>query len=449
MADPSQHYNYGLALIDGQFWEEAIAEFTAAAELGYEIRKCREYCGDCAFHLGRLEEAIRFYNMLYADAGLDEELKRQILLKITKCSQTRKKLESESVILARSGKAAAEKTLLHTESLTSCISSLDRYSLESVFGRTILSWAGEKGGRISNSEYIITNLLHVGSSSLIVEMEELDSGQLFAGQILTGRFGEILSPTMLYDWVRAQRSIDSRHLVRIRDLAESDRHFFIVREHFPLSLNDILTTGETIPIPIAIRFAYHVLEALGDLHLHRGVDGTVMSSFHLDLRPSRILLRTDAPCAKVCNGGLWRGIERAAPEEASIRNTPLHALSYRAPEQFRPYLSRKRPPLFTDIYLFGVLFYEMLTGIPAFKASSFEEYEIQHCEQYPSPPRVWRAEIPDTLNDMIMHCLETDPMKRFRSTTQMSLLLEKTFPGALARPKDDTYQQFLKKIKLL
>ncbi len=164
---------------------------------------------------------------------------------------------------------------------------------------------------------------------------------------------------------------------------------------------DILSTGEIMPIPLCIRIAHQVLEALGDLHLHMGLDGQPQNSFHLDLRPSRVFVRTDRPCAKVCNGGLWSELERAAPQDTAAAKLPLHYLSYRAPEQFRPYLCRKRPPVFTDIYLFGTLFYEMLTGIPAFKASSYADYEIQHCEQYPSPPRVWRAEIPDVLNDMI------------------------------------------------
>jgi len=83
--------------------------------------------------------------------------------------------------------------------------------------------------------------------------------------------------------------------------------------------------------------------------------------------------------------------------------------------------------VFTDIYQFGTLFYEILTGVQAFQASSFEEYEIQHCDQYPTPPKVWRTDIPEDINDMIMKCLERDPMKRWRNATQLSLIFEKSF----------------------
>lgn len=448
----SGNFEYGLALMDGQFWEEAIGEFISSANLGYEPLKSWEHCGDCASKLQRWEDAIGFYNRVYSDDSIAEELRHQILFKITKCSQTRKTAEIKSVIQARNGGSeAARNQAKGPEHITSSIFSLDRYSVNSVLGQTIVSFASPSTGWLDGQEhsYHITNLLYVGSSSLIVELEGDDTGKTFVGQTLTGRLGEILSPAGLAEWVSEQAISNSRHLVKVYDLAHFDGHFFLVREHFPLSLCDVLSAGEIMPISLAVKFGYQVVEALGDLHLHMGKDGNVASSFHLDLRPSRVLVRTDYPTVRIYNGGLWREIQRVNPEETAPSALPLHFLSYRAPEQFRPYLSRKRPPVFTDIYLFGVVFYEMLTGVQAFKASSYEEYEIQHCEQYPSPPKVWRPEIPDILNDLIMQCLQTDPMKRFRSTTQISLILEKSFSEALDRPKDDSYQRILQKLNLI
>ncbi len=448
---PSDHFEYGLALMDGQFWEEAIAEFNRSAELGWEPLKAKELCGDCASKMEKWDEAIHFYNLIYSNKTIAEELRKNILLKINKCSQIHKKVEIDSTIQARNGSARVAKAGRNQEIITSSISSLDRYSVNLVLGQTATSWT-ENGSHSQDAPprtYRITNLLHVGSSSIIVELKETGGGKRLAGQNLAGQFGEALSPRGLGAWVQEQMATQSNHLIKISDLANSNDRFFIIREHYPLSMSDILATGELMPVPLAVKFAHQLLEALGDLHLHLGKDGKIKNTFHLDLRPSRILVRTDRPCIKLCNGGLWNQIEKAAPAETDIKKLPLHYLAYRAPEQFRPYLSRKRPPAFTDIYLFGELFYELLTGTPPFKASSYEEYEIQHCEQYPSPPRVWRPEIPDTINDLIMRCLEFDPMKRWRSTTQMSLVLEKAFPDALVHPKDDSYQQFLRKLKLM
>jgi hypothetical protein len=436
--DPGQFYNYGLALMDGQFWEEAIQELSVAAGLGFQRLLCWEYCGDCASHLKKWEDAFRFYEYVYSDQSLTDEQKNTILTKITKCSQAQKKKDARSPTPPKDPvKTLPADQQEKCDFVNPSILSPSSNSIDSIIGQTVSSWAGPSTRPLAGQThcYSVTDLLHVGSSSLVVELEEQGSAEKYAGQSLSGTLAEAVLPEKLAAWAQRQMLFNSRHHVRIYDLAGINGYFFIVREHLPISL--------------AVRLAYQILEALGDLHLHMTSEGAVQNQFHLDLRPSRVLLRRDKPYVKIYNGGLWSEIEKAGPAKANLKELPLPHLAYRAPEQFRPYLARKRPPVFTDIYLFGTLFYEMLTGTPAFKASSFGEYEIQHCEQYPSPPKVWRPEIPETLNELIMNCLASDPVKRFRSTTQISLIMEKAFPAEVARPKDDSYQQYLEKLNLI
>ncbi len=393
------------------------------------------------------EDSFRFYEYVYSDESLTDEQKNTILTKITRCSQAQKKQDgrySKESVGTEQGNQGIE-----ADPADSSILSLDTCAIHPSIGHIVSSWTGRSTAALAGRTryYRVTDLLHVGSSSLVVELEEQDSGKKYAGQSLSGP-AEVLSPERLAAWVQRQLAFGSRHLVRTYDLAGEDGHFFIVREHLPISLSDLLTTSANMPVTLAVRVAYQVLEALGDLHLHMTAQGVVRNQFHLDLRPSRVLLRRDKPYVKLYNGGLWTEIDKAREPETNLQELPVPHLAYRAPEQFRPYLARKRPPGFTDIYLFGTLFYEMLAGAPAFKASSFGEYEIQHCEQYPSPPKVWRPEIPEILNELIMKCLASDPVKRFRSTTQISLILEKAFPAEIARPRDDAYQRYLQKLNL-
>jgi len=273
----------------------------------------------------------------------------------------------------------------------------------------------------------VLNVLQVGITSSIVELEIVENGKRCAGQILNSPFNQVVSPDAMGAWIYSRLMTDSRYLVKVFDLAFSGDVFFIVREYLPLALSDILSEGKPLPLPFAVYIAHSMLEGLGDLHLRMGQDEQIRNTFHLDLRPSRVLLHDNKAVVKLNNGGLWSVLEGTKSREMNIKRLPLPFLAYRAPEQFRTYLSRRKPPVFTDVYLFGTLFYEMLTGSPAFSASSYEEYEIQHCEQYPTPPKVWKPEIPDEINDMIMKCLDRDPLKRWRSTTEMSLLMQKCF----------------------
>ena len=443
--DPAQLFDYGLALIDGQFWEEAIKELSLAASLGFQSLSCWESCGDCAVKLEKWQEAFRFYQIVYSDESLGEEQKKTILAKIAKCTQEQKKEHAGLQSSAKTCPGLNAKPELNNPSVLS----LNSYLADNAVGGTATSWTDRKGKTLSGCvhSYKVTDLLHVGLSSIIVELQDQGDGRKFAGQSLTGALKDALSVERLAVWTERQMLINSRHLVRIYDLANLEDHFFVVREHLPLSLGDLLIEGTCMPIPLAVKLGHQVLEALGDLHLHMAADGQIRNIFHLDLRPSRILLSREKPRLKIYNGGLWKELEKASPARTTPRELPLPHLSYRAPEQFRGYLSRKKPPVFTDIYLFGTLLYEMLTGVPAFKASSFEEYEIQHCEQYPTPPRVWRSEIPEALNDLVMNCLAFDPIRRFRSTTQISLALEKAFPVAVSRAGDELYYKYLKKVE--
>ncbi len=198
----AQYYHYGVALMDGQFWEEAIQELNMAAGLGFERLKCWEYCGDCAFHLEKWEDSFRFYEYVYSDESLTNELKNTILTKITKCSQAQKKKDGH---YPKDMRTERDDQRTEADFVDSSILSLDTGSIHPAIGSTVSSWAGAAATAIAGRthSYRITDLLHVGSSSLIVELEEQGSGKKYAGQSLSGP-AEALPPEKLAAWVQRQ-----------------------------------------------------------------------------------------------------------------------------------------------------------------------------------------------------------------------------------------------------
>jgi serine/threonine protein kinase len=452
-----QIFQYALALVDGLFYREAILEFKRAAAVGYRVLDIWEHCGDCAALMEEWDEAIQYYNLVYNEPDIPEVLKKKILLKITKCSQTQRKIgvkassQAKQVLPAENGASVPSESSrdIGKDTVSAHIAGLDQSSISELLGKTLESWHDAKGQTVAGITrgYKILHPLHIGLTSIVVELEEEETGRHYAGQTIVAPFNKSLCPKTLREWVHAHRMTASAHVVKVLDLAHSGDMFFIVRENLPVSLVDLLTRGNPFPIRLAVFIAHRILEALGDLHLHKGLDEQIRNIHHLDLRPSRILLHDRKPTIKIYNAGIWGLLQKANPGGTAIRKLPLPFLAYRAPEQFKTYLARRKPPVFTDIYQFGTIFYEMLTGVPAFSASSYEEYEIQHCEQYPTPPKVWRPEIPDQLNELIMNCLECDPMKRWRSATQVALFLEKPFHQEIQPPKDGSYAEFMLRVK--
>ncbi|MCE5244715.1 MAG: protein kinase [Desulfobacteraceae bacterium] len=457
--DDRNAFDYAMVLMDGQFFDEAIKEFTRAALAGHRPMECWEYCGDASCQLGNWAEAIRFYEIVYLNPGVPEGTRQQTLTKITKCTQTLRELEAKPSSEPRQVRVCGTVNDLgagqHTDLSVprpqgSPITSLDQFSVSELSGRQICSWPLDGKQYLTGQQetYRILNLLHLGQSSAIFELEHLETGLRFAGQSFTPQLSGRITPQAIYRWARIQLMIESPYLARVSDIACMDNHILIVREYLPLTLVDLLSKEEFMPIPLAVCLAHQILEGIGDLHLLMGDDEQVKRIYHLDLRPSRVLLFSDRPSIRIYNGGLWKVLEECGEDAVALRKLPLNMLSYRAPEQFRTYLARRRPPAFTDIYLFGILFYEMLTGTAPFKASSFEEYEIQHCEQYPTPPKVWRPEIPEELNNVVVRCLECDPMKRWRSPTEISLYLEKAFGHLYRSTKNGLYAEYLNRLKL-
>ena len=232
--------------MDGQFWEEAIQQLSLAAGLGYQRLKCWELCGDCASRLEKWEDAFRFYEYVYTDESLTDEHKKAILTKITKCSQAQKEKHVRSAPPAKDRKETeAADQGENPEFVDPSVVSLGSYSVDPIIGHTVSSWVGPAGKTLQGVSncYQVTDLLHVGSSSMVVELEDQSSRKKYAGQTLNGKLASALPPEKLALWAQGQMLVNSRHLVGIYDLATINEYFFIVREHLPLSLNDLLAAG--------------------------------------------------------------------------------------------------------------------------------------------------------------------------------------------------------------
>lgn len=422
--DPKEQFNYARDLMSIHSWDEAIKIFKFVAATGYRVEECYELCGDCAYRIGRYQEALEYYQIVYNLPDLPVEIRKRIFDKISKCRQ--KKFMDR---LSQKGKGQFEKG--EQESSLLLVSHVDE--LSQYVGTVLRSskWEKELPWAPAIHMYKMGELLQVGNTWAVFETVRIADGKPLVALTLTPSWWKCVKRESFIDWCYVNMVMDSEYIAIPDDVAVSENGtLFVIRNNYRYSLADYLAgKNDRINIDEALVIGYQILEGLGYLHLHLAKDKQKRKIYHLDLRPSRIFFSGRGKVI-VAYGGLWQMFARGCPHLTNYRVLPLSFLSYRAPEQFRSYLwSSKKPLVCTDVYQFGVLFYEIVTGINPFLGESVEEIEMLHCDQRPIPPHVVRPDLPEEVSELIMNCLHIFPSKRWRSTTQILLAIEKMLGG--------------------
>jgi len=228
-------------------------------------------------------------------------------------------------------------------------------------------------------------------------------------------------------WSHEQVNMENRNLVRILDVAERKGRFYFISEDFETTLAALLNEQGSLPVSSAVRLARALLNALAYAHSHRGTDDTLRKIFHLSLNPNRIWITGDLAKTKVADLGLVFLLDSVLDWHPDYKERSPAELAYLAPEQFDRSATKMPDKIkqAVDMYTFGVVFYQALTGHLPFAGPSPEDFCKQHNEKYPVPPRVFISTIPAKIDELVLKCLHKDPKKRWRTPTELDLALEK------------------------
>jgi eukaryotic-like serine/threonine-protein kinase len=215
---------------------------------------------------------------------------------------------------------------------------------------------------------------------------------------------------------RAVSTLNHPHICALFDVGSQDGIQYLVMELLEgQTLAERLQKGP-LPIELALELAGQVAEALNAAH-HAGI-------VHRDLKPSNVMLVKPAghttAIAKLLDFGLARLGEPFEGESSVLTQTAAGAVAgtwpYMAPEQVegRPVDPR------TDIFAFGSLLYETLTGRRAFEGSSPASTAAAILEHEPTPITVLQPTVPPALGRLVTRCLAKDPDARWQTARDLA-----------------------------
>jgi Tol biopolymer transport system component len=255
--------------------------------------------------------------------------------------------------------------------------------------------------------YEIIALLGAGGMGEVYEARDTRLDRTVAIKICTGRFTERFERE-----ARAISSLNHPHICALYDIGREDSVEFLVMEYLEgESLEARLRRG-ALPIEEALRIAIQIASALDAAH-RKGI-------IHRDLKPGNVMLTRSG--AKLLDFGLAKmagpvvsfdadTLEPTAAPPITAQGTILGTFQYMSPEQLEGKVTDAR----SDIFSFGAMLYEMITGRKGFEGSSHASLIAAVMSSNPPPVSTIQPMASPALDRVVQKCLAKSPDDRWQT----------------------------------
>jgi len=270
--------------------------------------------------------------------------------------------------------------------------------------------------------YEILAAIGSGGMGEVYRARDMRLGRDVAVKVIAGAFAADAERVQRFEQeARAAAALNHPNILAVHDVGTHDGSPFIVSELLEgETLRDRVAAGG-LPVRKAIELGIQIAQALAAAH-EKGI-------VHRDLKPENIFINKDGR-AKVLDFGLAKLRESEGPLGATsnLPTTPvqtahgvvLGTLGYMAPEQVRGLTADHR----ADIFSFGAILYEMLSGRRAFYGETTADTMSAILKEDPPDLPVAERHIPPALTRIIDRCLEKNAASRFHSMHDLAIALD-------------------------
>jgi len=309
------------------------------------------------------------------------------------------------------------------DSAVNCSHCSTPVSLEIDPGATLLSTdpTAIRTGSDFGPRYRIESLIGQGGMGRVYKAYDRELDRAVAIKVVReGMLGDANIMERFKQELVLASKISHKHILRIHDLGEVNGLKFITMAYVDgVDLHRILEESPKLPLDRALNFAVQLADALAAAH----AEGVV----HRDLKPQNILVDKNDQLY-VSDFGLAKSFAEGAAgmtQTGALLGTPR----YMSPEQAEGKATDGR----SDLYAFGLILYEMVTGDIPFTGKSSLELMYQRISVAPRNPKLLNPETPNWLAHIIMRCLEKDPDARYQNANEILEDLKTSRAGNASR----------------
>ena len=270
--------------------------------------------------------------------------------------------------------------------------------------------------------YEIRSLLGKGGMGEVYRARDPKLGRDVAVKVLSAALSVDAERLRRFEQeAQAAGALNHPNILAIHDIGTHDRAPYIVSELLEGETLREQMNGRAIPARKAVDYALQIARGLAAAHA-RGI-------VHRDLKPENIFVTRgghikilDFGLAKLVRPQFTHEVDMSAPT-LQVNTTPgqvMGTVGYMSPEQVRGEAVDHR----TDIFAFGTVLYEMLSGKPAFRGQTAVETLNAILKEEPPELVATNGPIPPALERVMRHCLEKNKEERFQSARDLSFDLE-------------------------